>query len=44
MPDKNIPLTPEQYHNIERALQWPDDLAAYEKLNYKTPLFDTIKD
>jgi hypothetical protein len=44
MTDKTIPLTAAEYHALERAMQWPEDIAAYEKLNTPTPLFDTIKE
>jgi hypothetical protein len=31
-----IKLTREQYLGLERAMQWPEDLAAYDRLN--TPI------
>ena len=30
---KLIELTEKEYADIERALQWPEDLAAYDRLN-----------
>jgi hypothetical protein len=43
MLEQTIPLTAEQYHELEKAMQWPEDMAAYEKLNAPTPLFDTVR-
>lgn len=43
MADKTIPLTAAEYRNLERAMQWPEDIAAYEKLNTPTPLFGSIQ-
>jgi hypothetical protein len=31
--DKEIPLTEKEYLDIERAMQWPEDLEAYDKSN-----------
>lgn len=31
-----IPLTESEYQQLERALQWPEDLAAWDRLN--TPI------
>jgi aspartate 1-decarboxylase len=31
--EKIIALTEKEYANIERAMQWPEDLAAYDRLN-----------
>jgi hypothetical protein len=31
--DKSIPLTEKQYLELERSMQWPEDLAAYDRLN-----------
>ena len=33
-----IKLTREQYLELERSMQWPEDLAAYDKLNKPTNL------
>lgn len=29
--DKAIPLSNQEYQSLERALQWPEDLAQYDK-------------
>jgi hypothetical protein len=36
--DKTIPLTTNQYRELERAMQWPEDLASYDRLNTPTPI------
>lgn len=36
--EKEIPLTPEQYKELERAMQWPEDLAQWDKTNTPTNL------
>jgi len=36
--DKDIPLTVEQYSELERALQWPEDLEKYDKVSKPTNL------
>jgi len=33
---KTIKLTREEYLELERAMQWPDDLPAYDRLNKPT--------
>ena len=33
-----VPLPPEALAWLERALQWPEDLAAYDRLNTPTNL------
>jgi len=43
MKDKIIKLTEAQYKELERAMQWPEDLAKYEKLNTPTPLTELSK-
>jgi hypothetical protein len=43
MADKTIPLAAAEYHALERAMQWPEDLATYEKINKPTPLFGSIQ-
>ena len=35
---KTIRLTDEQYSQLEKAMQWPEDVAAWEKLNAPTNL------
>ena len=41
---KIIKLTDEEYKALERALQWPEDLPAYDRLNtpIKADLFGNI--
>jgi hypothetical protein len=34
---KQIYLTQAQYKELERAMQWPEDLAEYDKNNDTTP-------
>lgn len=34
--DKAAPLTQEQYLGIERLLQWPEDLPAWDRLHSPT--------
>lgn len=42
-PDRRtIPLTREQYLELERALQWPEDLPAYDRLNKPTNLAEVL--
>jgi hypothetical protein len=36
-----IELTEEEYAEIERAMQWPEDLAEYDRLN--TPVRATLE-
>lgn len=36
--DKDIPLTPAEYSALERAMQWPEDLPAWDRLNKPTNL------
>lgn len=36
--DKKIPLNQQDYAKLERAMQWPEDLPAYDKLNKTTNL------
>lgn len=33
---KQIQLTQEQYNELERAMQWPEDLAQWDKNNTPT--------
>lgn len=28
-----VPLTEQEYKELERAMQWPEDLARYDRLN-----------
>lgn len=37
-----IPLTREQYLELERALQWPEDLPAYDRSNTPTNFADVL--
>ena len=34
-------LTEQEYDELERAMQWPEDLAAYDRLN--TPIQATLE-
>ena len=34
---RTIPLTLEQYLELERAMQWPEDLPAWDRLHDSTP-------
>jgi hypothetical protein len=36
-----IELTEQEYADLERAMQWPEDLAAYDRLN--TPIYATLE-
>ena len=36
--DRDIKLTPEQYSTLERAMQWPEDLAKYDRIASPTKL------
>lgn len=36
-----IELTDKEYAELERAMQWPEDLAAYDRLN--TPVYATLE-
>lgn len=36
--DVDIQLTEEEYAELERAMQWPEDLAKYDKINSPTNL------
>jgi hypothetical protein len=36
-----IELTEKEYADLERAMQWPEDLAAYDRLN--TPVYATLE-
>lgn len=36
-----VPLPPEALAWLERALQWPEDLEAYDRLN--TPIYATLE-
>ena len=38
--DKDIPLTPEEYSELERALQWPEDLEKYDRIAKPTNLLE----
>ncbi len=33
-----IALTPEEYNDLERAMQWPEDLARWDRTNTPTPV------
>lgn len=42
-PDKKtIKLTEQQYAELERAMQWPEDLAAYDQSNRKINLSELL--
>lgn len=34
-----IPLSPAQYRELERAMQWPEDLARWDRIDKPTPVF-----
>ena len=36
-----IELTEKEYEELERAMQWPEDLQAYDRLN--TPIYATLE-
>lgn len=36
--DREIPLTPEEYSELERALQWPEDLDRWDRIARPTKL------
>lgn len=36
-----IELTEKDFAELERAMQWPEDLAAYDRLN--TPIYATLE-
>lgn len=36
----SIQLTEQDYNEIERLLQWPEDLAAYDRSNTPTQLIE----
>lgn len=36
-----IELTEKEYEELERAMQWPEDLEAYDRLN--TPVYATLE-
>ena len=36
--EKVIPLSKADYAELERMMQWPEDLPKYDKLNKPTPL------
>ncbi len=36
--DKVIPLSKEEYNELERAMQWPEDLERWDRTNTPTPL------
>lgn len=38
---KVIELTEKEYAELERAMQWPEDLEAYDRLN--TPIYATLE-
>ena len=38
---KVIELTENEYAELERAMQWPEDLEAYDRLN--TPVYATLE-
>ncbi len=38
---KVIELTDKEYAELERAMQWPEDLEAYDRLN--TPVYATLE-
>jgi hypothetical protein len=38
---KVIELTDKEYEELERAMQWPEDLEAYDRLN--TPIYATLE-
>ena len=33
--NRDIPLTEAEYYELERLLQWPEDLEEYDKLNFQ---------
>ena len=37
-----IPLTREEYLALERAMQWPEDLAAYDRSNKPTNMAEVL--
>jgi hypothetical protein len=36
-----VELTDKEYAELERAMQWPEDLEAYDRLN--TPIYATLE-
>lgn len=36
--ERVIPLSKDEYKALERAMQWPEDLAAYDRANTPTNL------
>lgn len=38
--DREIPLTQQEYSALERAMQWPEDLAKYDRIAKPTNLMD----
>jgi len=36
--DRDIPLTPKEYEELARAMQWPEDLAQWDKVAKPTNL------
>lgn len=38
---KVIELTKKEYEELERAMQWPEDMEAYDRLN--TPVYATLE-
>lgn len=39
--NKVIELTEKEYEELERAMQWPEDLEAYDRLN--KPVYATLE-
>lgn len=37
-----IQLTPQQYKKLERAMQWPEDLPQWDKLNKPTNMAEIL--
>lgn len=37
-----IPLTSDEYLALERAMQWPEDLAAYDRSNKPTNMAEVL--
>ena len=34
-----IPLSQEEYRELERAMQWPEDLKRWDRIDKKTPIY-----
>lgn len=41
--DRDIPLTVEQYAELERAMQWPEDLERWDRIAKPTNLTEIFK-